>query len=265
MEDIHMTLVQEKPETLVTKRLAGKVAVVTGGSRGIGAAIALRLAQEGATVAITYTKNKKAAEDVVASISKLGNTAVAIRADVASASDTKHLVDELGKKLGKIDVLVNNAGVWEGGALDQLDLDQYQRIFDTNVKGVLATTLAALKLIPNGGRIINLSSVAAEVALPGMSVYSASKAALEALTRIWAQELGPRNITVNAVAPGTTVTDMFNDALPAEETKQAMIEKTALRRLGQPDDIAAVVAFLASKDGGWVTGQSIRADGGLTV
>ncbi len=159
--------------------------------------------------------------------------------------------------------MINNAGVWEGGTLDQNDVDQYHRIFDVNVKGVLSTTLAALKLIPDGGRIINISSIVAELTLPGMGIYSASKAALDTLTRIWAQELGPRGITVNAVAPGTTVTDMFHAALPGQEAADFAVGKTALRRLGQPEDIAAVVAFLASKDGGWVTGQSIRADGGF--
>lgn len=260
-----MTLIQEKLETVETKRLAGKVAVVTGGSRGIGAAIALRLAQEGATVAITYSKNKKAADEVVASIASLGTGALALKADASSSSELQQLVDELEQSVGKIDILVNNAGVWAGGAIDQIDYDLYNRVFDVNVKGIIATTIAALKLMPNGGRIINISSGAAEMTLPGMSVYSASKAAVNALTRIWAQDLGSRNITVNGVAPGTTVTDMFNEALPGEETKEAMISKTALGRLGTPEDIAAVVAFLASKDGGWVTGQTIRADGGINV
>lgn len=259
-----MKAVEEKLETLSAKRLAGKVAVVTGGSRGIGAAIALRLAQEGATVAITYTKNKKAADEVIAAISKLGTSAVALKADVASASETSNLVEELEQTFGKIDILVNNAGVWEGGPIDQMDLEHYQRIFDVNVKGVVATTIAALKLMSNGGRIINVSSVAAKMSLPGMGVYSASKAALDALTRIWAQDLGGRSITVNGVAPGTTATDMYNAAIP-EEGRQALIAKTALGRVGEPEDIAAVVAFLASNDGGWVTGQTIRCDGGINL
>lgn len=260
-----MKSLQEKPQTVGAKRLAGKVAVVTGGSRGIGAAIALRLANEGATVAITYAKNKNAADLVVKDIAEIGGSAVAFKVNAASQSEAKNLVKELEKTVGKIDILVNNAGVWEGGPLDQIDVEQFERIFDVNVKGVLATTIEALKLIPKGGRIINVSSIVADLTLPGMSVYSASKAALNALTRIWAQELGPKGITVNAVAPGTTVTDMFNAAIQGDEAKGAMVEKTALRRLGEPEDIAAVVAFLASADGGWVTGQSIRADGGFSA
>jgi 3-oxoacyl-[acyl-carrier protein] reductase len=259
-----MELVENRPETITTKRLAGKAALVTGGSRGIGAAIALRLAEEGATVAISYTKNKKAADDVVTAIAKLGTGAVAFKADVASIDETRTLVEDLNHTFGKIDILINNAGVFEGLPVDQIDLDHYQRVFDVNVKGVIATTIAALKLMPDGGRIINISSGAASVTVPGMSVYSASKSALETLTRIWAQDLGSRKITVNGVAPGTTATDMFNLSLP-EEAKQAMIAKTALGRVGQPDDIAAAVVFLASEDGRWITGQTIRCDGGINV
>lgn len=257
--------VAEKLETLQNKRLLGKVAVVTGGSRGIGAAIAQRLAQEGATIVITYTKNKQAADDVVASIAGLGTGVLAFKADVSSPKESKQLVEDIKQSVGKIDILVNNAGVWEGGPIDQVEAEQFDRIFDINVKGPIASTIAALKLIPEGGRIINISSVAGELAMAGMSIYSASKGALNSLTKIWAQELGPRGITVNAVSPGTTVTDMFNAALPEEETHREMISKTALRRLGQPDDIAAVVAFLASDDARWVTGQIIRADGGINV
>jgi 3-oxoacyl-[acyl-carrier protein] reductase len=260
-----MKTVQERLETVATKRLANKVAVVTGGSRGIGAAIAQRLAQEGARVIITYTKNKNAADDVVKAITEQGATATAFKADAAQPNEARQLFKELEKTVGKIDILVNNAGVWDGGTIEQINLDQYDRIFSVNVRGVLATTLEALRLIPNGGRIINISSAVTALNIPGMGVYSASKAALDKLTSVWAQELGPRNITVNSVNPGTTVTDMFHAAVREEEDKQAMASKTALARLGQPEDIAAVVAFLASKDGAWVTGQSIRADGGINI
>ena len=258
------TILQEKTETVNSNRLAGKVALVTGGSRGIGAAIAQRLAQEGATVLITYTKNKKAADDVITEITKQGQTAHAFKADVSCEKETNALIEEVSKATGKIDILINNAGVWGTGPLESLTLESYDKIFDVNVKGVIATTVAALKLLPEGGRIINISSVAAKVAMPGASVYSASKAALDHLTKIWAQELGPKGITVNGVAPGTTVTDMFHEAI-AEDQHEGFIQKTALRRLGQVDDIAAVVAFLASKDGGWVTGQTIIADGGINM
>lgn len=246
-----------------TKRLEGKVALVTGGSRGIGAAIAQRLAAEGATVAITYTKNKQAADEVVASLASTGSGALAYKADVSSPSESERVIEELKKSVGKLDIVINNAGVWDAAPLDKIDVAQYHRVFDVNVKGTVSTTLAALKLLGDGGRIINLSSVAADTYTPGFSIYAASKAAVDALTRIWAQELGPRGITVNGVAPGTTVTDMFNEAMPAN-AHQDLIDHTALRRLGTPEDIAAVVAFLASDDGRWVTGQTIRADGGIT-
>ncbi len=260
-----MSTTQTKTESQTVKRLAGKVAIVTGGSRGIGAAIAKRLADEGANVAITYEKNKDAADLVVASIAKLGNGAVAIKANAAAPKEVSELVNQVERTLGKIDILVNNAGVYAVGPIDQVGVEQYDHIFDVNVKGVIATTIAVLPMLKDGGRIINISSGAAEVTLANFSIYSASKAALDTLTRIWAQELGARRITVNGVAPGTTVTDMFNEAMGDAEVQQQMVSKTALGRLGQPEDIAAVVAFLASEDGGWVTGQTIRADGGLSI
>jgi len=257
-----MTALQEKNELISTKRLAGKVALVTGGSRGIGAGIALRLAEDGAAVAISYARNKQAADDIVARISELGSKAIAFQADAASADETQNLIDNVVKSLGRIDILVNNAGVFEMLPIDKVGIDHYQRVFDVNVKGVVATTIAALPKIPDGGRIINISSGAANGTLPGSSIYSATKAALDTLTRIWAQDLGGRRITVNGVAPGTTETDMFNAGVP-DEAKQQMIAKTALGRLGEPADIAAVVAFLASDDGRWVTGHTIAADGGI--
>lgn len=259
-----MNAVQTKIETTSTKKLAGKVALVTGGSRGIGAAIALRLAELGATVALTYNNNKAKADEVVGQITKLGSNAIAFKADVASEKDNAILIDLIERSIGKIDILVNNAAVWDAAPIDQIDVDHYDRVFDTNVKGVIATTIAALPKIKNGGRIINISSVAAEGVMKTASVYSASKAALNTLTRIWAQELGERKITVNGVAPGTTATDMLIQALP-EDVKQEFISKTALGRLAEPVDIANVVAFLASDDGAWITGQTIRADGGIVT
>jgi 3-oxoacyl-[acyl-carrier protein] reductase len=258
-----MKALQEKSAAVTSKRLAGKVALVTGGSRGIGAGIARRLAGEGAHVAVSYARNQKAADDVVASLKELGVKALAVKADAASEKESQHLIEEVIKEFGKIDILVNNAGVFEPLPLQQVTLDHYNRLFDVNVKGVIATTIAALDKIAQGGRIINVSSVAATASVAGFSVYSATKAAVDTLTRIWAQELGSRQITVNAVAPGATASDMY-DTLP-EEAKAGLIEKTALRRVGQPEDIAALVAFLASEDGGWITGQSIKADGGTSL
>lgn len=259
-----MKVLEEQSQQVSKKRLAGKVALVTGGSRGIGTAIAKRLAEEGATVAFTYSKNKDSAEKVLKEINQDKTTAYAYKADVASDKEVNLLIDQIKRDHGKLDILINNAGVWEGGALQDLEVEQFDRIFDVNVRGVIATTKAALNVLQDGGRIINISSVAATFATPGMSIYSASKAALDSLTKIWAQELGARQITVNGVAPGTTATDMYHQAL-SEEAKAAFNEKTALKRVGEPEDIASVVAFLASKDGGWITGKTIAADGGINI
>jgi 3-oxoacyl-[acyl-carrier protein] reductase len=258
-----MNALQVKTAATGTKRLDGKIALVTGGSRGIGAAIALRLAADGATVAVSYVSNKAAADKVVAQITELGSKAVAFKANVSSKQENDALIEEV-RKLGKIDILINNAAIFAGDPIQETDVDAYERIFDTNVKGVVSTTIAALPYINDGGRIINISSVAANVKVGGWSFYSASKAALDALTRVWAQDLGKRQITVNAVAPGTTLTEMLEQGL-SEEAKKSYIAKTALGRLGQPSDIADVVAFLASPDGRWVTGQTLVSDGGLSV
>lgn len=258
-----MKAVEERKE-VIAKRLTGKVALVTGGARGIGEGIALRLAEEGATVVITYVKSKEKADNVVAKITEFGTQGLALKADSSDKKDNEKLVDEVVKQFGKIDILINNAGVYELGPIDTVEVEQYDRVFDTNVKGVIATTIAALKHIPDGGRIINISSGAARVSMPGASIYSATKAALDTLTRIWAQDLGKRRITVNGVAPGTTESDMFNAAI-ADDLKDYMVSKTALGRIGRPDDIAAAVAFLASEDGRWVTGHTIAADGGINI
>ncbi len=212
---------------------------------------------------ISYNSNKRAAEDVVAKISEFGSEALAFQADVSSPDSATPMLESVIKRFGKLDILVNNAGIFELVPVDKMDLKHYERVFDVNVKGLVATTIAALPHISEGGRIINLSSVAASASLPGGSVYSATKAAVETFTRIWAQDLGKRKITVNSVAPGATETDMYDKGLD-EQGKQSLIAKTALGRVGQPEDIANLVAFLASREGGWITGQSIKADGGLT-
>ncbi|MFA6211398.1 MAG: glucose 1-dehydrogenase [Candidatus Obscuribacterales bacterium] len=259
-----MTAVQEQIKTVAGKRLEGKVALVTGGSRGIGAAIALKLAAEGARVVLSYAANKEAADKVVAEIKALGSQAVAVKANVTSAQDSAAVVAEITKVFGKIDILVNNAGVFEMGPIDAIEVEQFDRLFDVNVRGVIATTVAALPHINDGGRIINISSGAADATMTGASLYSATKSALDTLSRIWAQDLGKRQITVNSVSPGVTVTDMFKAGIP-EEGHQYMIDKTALGRLGQPEDIADVVAFVASSDARWITGQVINVDGGIVI
>jgi len=259
-----MTLVQTQPKTAGSKRLEGKVAIVTGGSRGIGAAIALRLAADGAAVALTYANSKDAADKLVKQIEETGARAIAVKANVGTDADNGNLVKEVSKAFGKIDILVNNAGVFDGGAIDRVELGQYDKIFNVNVKGLIATTIAALPQFNDGGRIINISSGAATMTMPGYSIYSASKAAVDTLTRIWAQDLGKRQITVNTVSPGTTQTDMFDAAIPAE-ARAGMAEKTALGRIGTPEDIADAVAWLASHEARWITGKVIGVDGGIAV
>jgi 3-oxoacyl-[acyl-carrier protein] reductase len=246
-------------------RLQGKVAVVTGGSRGIGKAIAVRLAKDGAAVVVNYAKSAGQAKEVVAAIEAAGGRAAAVGADIAKPEDVRRLFEETLKRFGRLDILVNNAGVYEMKALEEINEAHYERLFSTNVRGPLfAMQEAARRIGSGGGRIINISSVAARAALAGSAIYSATKAALESLTRCLATELGPRQITVNAVAPGTTDTEMFREGVPAEMQK-AMIKSTPLGRLGTPKDIADLVAFLASDDGRWLTGQTIDTSGGLRV
>jgi 3-oxoacyl-[acyl-carrier protein] reductase len=247
-----------------SKRLKDKVALVTGSSRGIGAAIAMRLAADGANVAINYANNRDAADEVVQKISDLGAKASAFKANVTSEADIRQLIEQVIKTFGKLDILVNNAGVIERKPISQIDMAHYERIFNTNVKGVVATTITALPHIAAGGRIISISSGLAKASMPTVSMYSATKSAIETMTRVWAQELGKKRITVNAVAPGTTATDLLLNDLP-EDRKQHLISSTALGRLGEPKDIAEVVAFLASDEAGWITGQTINCDGGLRI
>ncbi len=259
-----MESTQQQPKATVAKHLEGKIALVTGASRGIGAAIALRLAEEGATIAVNYNSSKAGADKVVAKIAELGSKAVAFQGNVSSGEETKKLIAEVGKQYGKIDILVNNAGVHQSVPIEKITEEHIDHMLAVNVKGVALTTKEALKYLPDGGCIINISSVAAETQQQYISIYSGTKAALDTLTRIWAQELGHRQITVNGVAPGPTVSDMFNDSA-TEEIKQQFINKTALGRNGAAEDIAAVVAFLASNEGRWVTGQTITASGGIIL
>ena len=245
------------------KTLEGKAALVTGGSRGIGAAIAERLAKDGAAVAVNYGKSAAEAEAVVARIRQAGGKAVALKADLSDPSQAKGLVAAAHKELGRLDILVNNAGRADFAPMDAVDGAHVKAQFDLNVNGpIFATQAAAARFPKEGGRVINVSSVVARSSFAGASVYSATKAALNALTRVWAAELGPKGVTVNAVAPGPVETDMLRSALD-EATKQGMIARTPLGRLGAPSDIADAVAFLASPDARWVTGQVIETAGGI--
>jgi 3-oxoacyl-[acyl-carrier protein] reductase len=246
----------------MSKPLDGKVALVTGGSRGIGAAIARRLAQDGAKVAVNYSSSKQAAEAVVRTIKEDGGEAVLAPGDVSAKDGPAKIAAAARDAFGRIDILVNNAGVLDIATLGDATPEHFEKVFAVNVFGVAAMTRAAAPHLPDGGRVIHTSSIGARAAIPGLSAYIASKAAVDALTRSFAAELGPRGITVNAVAPGTTDTDMLiRDPKFLEEA----VAKTPLGRVGRPADIAGTVAFLASADAAWVTGQVIDTSGGLRV
>src|SRR6266849_5943628 len=248
------------------KTLEGKVALVTGASKGIGAAIAERLAADGASVAINYATSKEDAEALAERIRGNGGKAKAIHADIGNPSQAKAFVDAAVKEFGRLDILVNNAGTFHIDPIGTVDEADVRSQFAVNVDGpIFATQAAASHFSSEGGRVINVSSIAATHSLPGLSVYSATKAALDALTRVWATELGPRGVTVNAVAPGLVDTAMLKAATArmGEEAVKGMVARTPLGRLGTTSDVADVVAFLASPEARWVTGQVVETSGGI--
>lgn len=243
--------------------LVGKRALVTGASRGIGAAIALALAQKGADVAITYEKSAERAADLVKSIEALGRRGFAIQADSADAAAVKRSVQDAAEKLGGLDILINNAGIARGGPVAEMSLADIDAILDVNVRSVVLASQAAIPLLPQGGRIISIGSNLAErVASPGITVYSMSKSALLSFTRGLARELGSRGITVNLVHPGSTDTDM-NPATGEQADFQRA--QTALGHYGKPEDVAAAVAFLASPAARQITGTGLLVDGGANA
>jgi 3-oxoacyl-[acyl-carrier protein] reductase len=253
-------------EKRVMSSLAGKVAIVTGASKGIGAAIAKHLAAEGASVAVNYAASKDGAERVVAAIKAKGGTAIALKADVAKRQDVERLFADTLSAFGRVDILVNNAGVYEFAPLEAVTETHFHRQFDTNVLGLLLASQEAAKTFgAEGGSIINISSVAGTMALPNASVYSATKAAVDAITRSLATELGPRKIRVNAISPGLVETEGTHAAgfgAPDHDFRKEQERTTPLGRIGQPDDVASVAVFLASKEAAWVTGEALRAAGG---
>jgi 3-oxoacyl-[acyl-carrier protein] reductase len=247
----------------VTKKLAGKVALITGGSRGIGAAIARRLAREGAAVAITYASAQQKAEEVVRAIESAGGRATAIRADSADAGAVKHAVAGTVRTLGRLDVLVNNAGIAVVAPLDQFSLDDFDRMVAVNVHAVFVAVQEASRHMSEGGRIIAIGSVNADrIPFPGGGVYAMTKAAVAGLTRGLARDLGPRRITINNVQPGPIDTDMNPADGPLAE---AMKGWTALARYGRGEEIADMVAYLAGPEAGFVTGASLTIDGGYAA
>lgn len=239
-----------------------KIALVTGASRGIGAAITRRLARDGFAVAINYASGSTEADALVAEIQQQGGQAVAVKADVSKADQVRSLFDTVEQVLGKVDVLVNNAGVLKTVPLMQASDELFAQHFAINTQGVFNTLREGGARLNDGGRIINLSSTTLALNLPGYAVYNGTKAAVEAFTRVFAKELRGRRITVNAVAPGPVATELFLNG-KTDEQIQTFAKMPPLERLGQPEDIAGVVAFLAGADGAWVNGQVLRANGGV--
>ena len=246
-------------------KLEGKVAIVTGASKGIGAAIAQHLAAEGAAVVVNYASSKDGAERVVQEITGKGGRAIAVQADVAQPADVERLVSETVRAFGRLDVLVNNAGVYEWLPLEQVTTTHFHRHFNLNVLGLLLTSKEAVKQFgTRGGSIINVSSLASDAAMAGSSVYSATKAAVDSITRTLAAELGPRGIRVNAINPGVVETEGARSGGFIEGDFRKEIEgRTPLGRIGQPRDIAPAAVFLASDDAAWITGQTMFITGGL--
>jgi len=245
-------------------KLAGKVAVVTGASKGIGASIAQHLAAEGASVVVNYASSKAGADAVVKGITANGGKAIAIQADVSKIEDIQRLFAETKSAYGKLDILVNNAGIYEFAPLAGVTPDPFHRQFNLNVLGLLLTTQEAVKLIDgNGGSIINISSIVGRMPVPTGSVYSATKAAVDAITVALAGELGARKIRVNSLNPGMVETEGFHTAgLDQSEFRKTVESQTPLGRIAQPEDIARAAVFFASDDAGWVTGQTLLVSGG---
>jgi len=246
-------------------KLSGKVAVVTGASKGIGAAIAKSLAAEGASVVVNYASSKAGADAVVNEITAAGGKAVAVGGDVSKAAEAEGIINGAISNFGKLDILVNNSGVYEFSPIDDFSEDLYRRIFDVNVLGLLLTTQAAVKHFNgSGGTIINISSAVTSINPPNSAVYTGTKGAVDSITGVLANELGPKNIRVNAINPGIVETEGTHSAgFVGSDFETQIVGQTPLGRTGQPGDIATVAVFLASDDSAWLTGETIAASGGL--
>ena len=245
-------------------KLQGKVAVVTGASKGIGAAVAKALAAEGAAVVVNYASSKAGADAVVAEIAQAGGTAVAVGGDVSSAAGAQGIIDAAVQHFGGLDVLVNNSGVYEFAPLENITEAHFHRQFDINVLGLLLVTQAAAKHLRAGGSVINIGSVVARVTPPGSAVYTATKGAVDAITGVLSRELGPRGIRVNSLNPGMVDTEGARAAgFIGSDFSHSVTEQTPLGRIGKPGDIASIAVFLASDDSGWLTGEQLLAGGGM--
>lgn len=249
----------------MTHSLENKIAIVTGSSKGIGAAIARKLASAGATVVVNYATSAKAADKVVADITSAGGKAIAIQADMSQAADIERLFKQTHDLFGKLDILVNNAGVYAFAPIEEVTLEHYHRMFNLNVLGLLLASQQAVKYFGDaGGNIINISSIVVKGIFPGTSVYSATKASVDAITHVLSRELGPRKIRVNAINPGMVETEGTHDAGISDSDMRKQVEaQTPLGRIGQPDDIASAALFLASDESSWITGQTHHISGGL--
>jgi 3-oxoacyl-[acyl-carrier protein] reductase len=249
----------------MSSKLQGKVAVVTGASKGIGAAIAAHLADAGASVVVNYSSSRAGADRVVAEIERKGGMAIAVQGDVSKEQDAVRLLDETVTKFGRVDILVNNAGVYEMKQLEDITAEHFHRQYDVNVLGLLLATREAVKRMgEDGGSIVNISSTVSTMMPPNASVYAGTKGAVDVITGALAKELGPRGIRVNAVNPGLIETEGVRSAGIHESDMRTWVESTAaLRRIGQVDDIAPAVVFLASDDAKYITGERLRASGGM--
>ncbi|HEX4005351.1 MAG TPA: glucose 1-dehydrogenase [Acidobacteriaceae bacterium] len=245
-------------------KLAGKVAVVTGASKGIGAAIAKALAADGASVVVNYASSKAGAEAVVASIAKAGGKAIAVGGDVSKAAQAQGLIDAAIQNFGRLDILVNNSGVYEFSPLENITEAHFNKIFNVNVLGLLLTTQAAAKHLGEGASVINIGSVVSSLTPPNSAVYTATKGAVDAITGVLARELAPKKIRVNSINPGMVETEGTHAAgIIGSDFEKGAVAQTPLGRIGQVDDIATVATFLASNDAKWLTGELVRAGGGL--
>jgi 3-oxoacyl-[acyl-carrier protein] reductase len=245
-------------------KLTGKVAVVTGASKGIGAAIAKSLAAEGAAVIVNYASGKAGADAVVSAITTAGGKALAVRADVSKATDAQGLIDAAIKNFGRLDILVNNSGVYEFSPIESFTEEQFHKIFNINVLGLLLTTRAAVPHLGEGASIINIGSVVSSLTPPNSAVYTGTKGAVDAISGVLAKELGVRKIRVNSINPGMVETEGVHAAgFIGSDFEKEIVAQTPLGRVGQVDDIATVATFLASNDAKWVTGERVRVGGGL--
>ena len=256
---------ESEPSAVPTSaRLAGKVALVTGASKGIGAAIAIALGAHGAAVVVNYSSSRAGAEAVVARIVQAGGQAIAVKGDVTRAVEAQALVDAAVQRFGRLDILVNNSGVYAFNALEAITEEDFHRHFNINVLGLLLTTQAASKHLGEGGSIINIGSIVTRITPPGSAVYTGTKGAVDAITGVLSRELGPRRIRVNSINPGMVETEGTHAAgFIGSDFEAGTVAQTPLGRIGQPDDIASIAVFLASNDSTWLTGEQLLAGGGV--